>query len=90
MKKSAQVIALMYLGFGLFLGASGIAFSYGLPKLSTIISYLGFAIPLIAFVAYVRRQNGDVRIPMLDNKEGFFLSLPFVFISLICVMGISL
>lgn len=89
MKKSIQITTMIYLGFSLFLGASGMLISYGLPTLSKVISYLGFALPLIAFVVYARRQNGEVRIPLLDNKEGFFLSLPFVFISLIGVMGIS-
>ncbi len=89
MKKSIQITTLIYLGFALFLGASGMMLSYGYPTLSTITSYFGFALPLIAFAIYVRRRGGEVKIPLIDDKEGLFLSIPFAFISLIGVMGIS-
>lgn len=89
MKKSTQISAMLYFFFAMFLVASGALFSYGYAELSTIVSYLGFALPLIAFIVYVRRESENIHLPVLENKEGLILSLPFIFISLLGVMGLS-
>lgn len=90
MKKSIQIYSLLVLCFGAFLALSGVLSSLNMPTLSLLVGYIGYAVPIVIFIVYSRRGEERIDIPILSSREGIFLSIPFVFITLFGVMGISL